>query len=245
MPDQEQRPDVLRNETTAAVYDDMYAGRIGVPGGHQPYSGYDLPYWKSHYYPLWLRVCQEVMRRQSTSVLEVGCGSGSFAHMLFDRSDVKYLGFDFSREAIMKARKRTGRDDAFVVSRAEDELAKRLPSDTIVCLEVLEHIERDLDVVSTWRPGTRCICSVPNFDQPDHVRYFVDEDSVKARYGALIEIDTIERVPRALVRGRGWKAYFQQLVWARAEPRKLLGLLGYRTFDSISGWILFSGIRRG
>jgi hypothetical protein len=86
---------------------------------------------------------------------------------------------------------------------------------------------------------------VPNFDQPDHVRYFTDEASVQARYGDLISIDTIEKIPRSLVRGRGWKAYLQQLIWAREDPKRLLGLLGYRTFENVAGWLMFSGIRKG
>lgn len=240
----EPKSDLLRTETAATAYDDLYAGRAATDA-HQSYSGYDRAYTDSHYYPLWLRVCEEVRRRNSRSVLEVGCGSGSFAHMLFDRVQVDYLGFDFSQEAVSKARKRTGRADSFVVSRAEDDLASTRDHDTIVCLEVLEHIERDLEVVSAWRPGVRCICSVPNFDQPDHVRYFSNEAEVRARYGSVIDIDTIERIPRALVRGRGWKAYLQQLIWARDNPKRLLGLLGYHTFENVAGWIVFSGIRKG
>lgn len=240
----EHETDVLRKETSAAVYDDMYAGRVGEAGGHQPYSSYDRAYWDSHYYPLWQRVCDEAIKRQVKNIVEVGCGSGSFAHMLFDRMSVRYLGFDFSAEAVAKARRRTGRDDVFVVARAEDDLARHLDYDCIVCLEVLEHIERDLEVVQSWRPGTRCICSVPNFDQPDHVRFFLNEASVRARYGDLIDLDVVEAVPRALVRGRGWREYFRQLIWSRSEPKRLLALLGWRTFENLAGWLVFSGIRR-
>ena len=55
------------------------------------------------------------------------------------------------------------------------------PYDAIVCLEVLEHIEHDLDVIANWKSGPECICSVPNFDYPTHVRWFRHEADIVSR----------------------------------------------------------------
>ncbi len=77
------------------------------------------------------------------------------------------------------------------------------PYDTIVCLEVLEHIERDLDVIANWKSGCECICSVPNFDYPTHVRWFRHEAEIVSRYGHLISIREIERIPCPLDPGQG------------------------------------------
>jgi 2-polyprenyl-3-methyl-5-hydroxy-6-metoxy-1,4-benzoquinol methylase len=142
--------------------------------------------------------------RRASRVLEVGCGSGSFAHLLLDRSKLDYQGFDFSEVAIRKVRARTGRPDRFSVAKAGDETSLRHEHDTIVCLEVLEHIENELEVVRSWKPGVLCVCSVPNFDQPDHVRFFRSEDEIARRYGDLIDLASIRCMPRALVRVRGW-----------------------------------------
>lgn len=238
------RPDVLRKETSAKDYDLLYSGEgDGNPG----YGAYDRPYWDSHYYPLYKAVFEEVVRigGQSQKVLEVGCGSGSFAHLLFDKSKLIYHGFDFSEVAVRKAGARTGRPEQFSVARADDNAPMQRPYDTIVCLEVLEHIENDLQVVEGWKPGCACVCSVPNFDQPDHVRFFRHEDEVRERYQGLLELEHIQRVPRALVRGRGWRAYLRALRWSRDNPKQFAALLGYKTFENLAGWIIFSGHRWG
>ena len=238
----EPQPDTLREEMSAEEYDRLY---LSVGDEHRAYETYGRPYWDSHYYPLYKSVFEEVVRLGGQHVLEVGCGSGSFAHLLFDSSELDYHGFDFSAAAINSARARTGRSDRFSVACAGDEAPMAHSYDTIVCLEVLEHIEHDLDVVQVWKPGCACVCSVPNFDQPDHVRYFRHEDEVRKRYQGLIDLDRVQRIPRALVRGRGWLDYLRQLRWSRDDPKRLLALLGYKTFENLAGWIMFSGRRRG
>ena len=54
-------------------------------------------------------------------------------------------------------------------------------------MEVLEHIERDLEIVSQVRPGTRCLCTVPNFPYVSHVRHFTSKEEVVGRYGQYFE----------------------------------------------------------
>jgi SAM-dependent methyltransferase len=239
--DSDGRVDKLRNETPPEEYDRLYAG----DGDNDPaYGAYDRPYQDSHYYPLYKAVFDEVVRVDGRNILEVGCGSGSFAHLLFDNSDRTYHGFDFSDAAISKARTRTGKPDRFSVARAGDDAPMDRPYDTIVCLEVLEHIEHDLEVVEGWKPGCACVCSVPNFDQPDHVRFFRHEDEVRRRYEGLIDLERVRRIPRALVRGRGWRNYLRQLRWSRDDPKRFLAMLGYKTFENLAGWIVFSGRRR-
>ena len=115
--------------------------------------------------------------------------------------------------------------------------------DTVVCTEVLEHIEADLTVIENWKSGANCICSVPNFDFETHVRVFLTEEDVRCRYGDLIDIERIIRVARPLIRGRSVREYFRQLCWNRDNPKRFMALLGYRTFDNLAGWFVFSGKR--
>ena len=161
-----------------------------------------------------------------------------------DVASVGYRGFDFSSQAIEHATRRTNRDDCFFVEDARAAASYEGYYDTIVCLEVLEHIECDLDVIGHWRSACECICSVPNFEHPTHVRWFHDEEDIVRRYEHLIAIREIERIPCPLVQGRGWRAYLRQLRWSRNDPRRLKGLLGYRSFENFAGWFLFCGRRK-
>jgi SAM-dependent methyltransferase len=193
---------------------------------------------------LYRRVRHELEVLPSRRILEVGCGTGAFAHCLMETLARQYRGFDFSEVGVRMARARTGREDCFFVGDARHAESYEQPYDAIVCLEVLEHIERDLDVIANWNSGCQCICSVPNFDYETHVRWFRDEAEIVCRYGHLISIRAIERIPCPLIQGRGLRAYLRQLRWSRDNPRRLLGLLGYRSFEYFAGWFLFCGTRR-
>jgi 2-polyprenyl-3-methyl-5-hydroxy-6-metoxy-1,4-benzoquinol methylase len=59
------------------------------------------------------------------------------------------------------------------------------PYDSVVCMEVLEHIERDRELIQRIAPGARCLCTVPNFPYKSHVRHFRNEQEVHQRYGEL------------------------------------------------------------
>ena len=226
-------PSDIRREAPLKVYEAMY----------EKESVYDFAYKHSLYYPLFSEALQEIHRVGGRKVLEVGCGSGSFAHMLFHRSDFEYHGFDFSGAAIKKAVLRTARPAAFRVSNALASESYRVDYDTIACMEVLEHISADLDVIRLWKVGSNCVCSVPNFDYETHVRYFRNEAQVRSRYGGLVDINRIVRVPRPLFRGRTLREYFRQLRWSRHSSRRFLAHLGYRTFENLAGWFVFSGER--
>jgi predicted TPR repeat methyltransferase len=210
-------------------------------GGHD--GMYEVPYRHSKYYPLFRAVLAELRRKQARSVLEVGCGVGTFASMLFDTSDLAYAGFDFSPVAVAKARKQTGREDAFTVGDATVATSYAHPYSTIVCTEVLEHIEADREVVSLWAPGTYCICSVPNFDASTHVRYFTSEAQVRERYGDLLEIHSIRRIKSPALTDLSWRSYVRAIRWNRYRPRRLMNILGWSPFEE-GGWFLFSGTRR-
>jgi SAM-dependent methyltransferase len=220
------------------TYDEMFRD-----GGYQ--GVYDLPYWNSAYYPLFKQVLAEVERRDVRSILEVGCGTGAFAHLVMSRTKLEYHGFDFSRVAVSKASRRTSRPDAFFVADATASASYSGHSyDCVVCTEVLEHIEADREVVSAWASEARCVCSVPNFDADTHVRLFRSEDEVGRRYGDLIAIDCIVRVKKPVLSDISAKNVFRALRWNRYRPRRLLQILGLSTFNSVGGWFLFSGVRR-
>ena len=222
---------------TSDIYDKMY-----LEGGYQ--GVYEIPYGRSAYYPLFKSVLKEIRKSKAKSVLEVGCGTGAFAHMLSDNSGVKYRGFDFSEVAVEKAIKRTGRPDLFYVADATSPTSYPKDYDTIVCTEVLEHIENDLEAMGNWKSGCSYVCSVPNFDSDTHVRYFLTEEQVLTRYAQLIDIVSIVRIRKPVLSDISLSSYLRAIRWNRYRPRQLMEILGLIGFDSVGGWFLFSGKRR-
>lgn len=164
--------------------------------------------------------------------------------MLLREHPGNYRGFDFSSAAIRNAGRRTGRPDLFFVGNALDAHSYAYDYDTILCTEVLEHIDADLEVIRCWRDGTWCLCTVPNFDYDGHVRFFRRPHEVTRRYGGLIDITSVIMVARPIIPGGRIRSYLRDLRWSRNDPNRLLGLFGIRTFDTLGGWFLFYGTKK-
>jgi SAM-dependent methyltransferase len=223
----------------ASTYDEMFEN------GGSGNGVFDLPYRRSPYFPLFRSVLQ-LLPQHTAGVLEVGCGTGTFAHYLFDaRPNTSYTGFDFSTVAVDKARRRTGRSDCFLVGDAtEPAVYQGQQYDTIICTEVLEHLENDCGVIRQWAPGTHCICSVPNYDADTHVRFFKSEDDVRSRYSDFIDIQGISRMNKPFLNDLHWRHWLQALRWNRYRPDRLRWLFGFSDFDRNGGWFIFHGSRR-
>jgi SAM-dependent methyltransferase len=221
-----------------ALYDSVYR-----TGGYQ--GVYHLPYRHSSYYPLFKRVVREIQKAAVRHVLEVGCGNGALAQFIHDRARVEYHGFDVSAVAIEMAKGRVARDVFYVGDALNKECYNRFQYDCIVCTEVLEHMDRDREVVSHWRPGSFAICSVPSFDSSNHVRHFSSENEVHARYKDLVSISKIIRIKKPVISDITLRNRLRQLRWNRHRPHRIIPLLGLGRFDDVGGWFLFVGTRRG
>ena len=224
------------NTQSAEYYDAMFHD-----GGYG--RVFDLPYWHSCYYPLFRAVLKDLRRINAGAVLEVGCGTGAFAHLLFDRTSLGYVGFDFSAVAVERARRRTGVSDRFFVGNALERANYEVPHDTIVCTEVLEHIGDDLGVIKNWSSGMKCVCSVPNFGAESHVRHFRSETEVLERYGSAIAIERIVRIKKPVLPDISWRNYLRALRWNRNRPKRLLEIASLASFDTLGGWFLFCGVK--
>lgn len=212
-------------------------------GGHG--GIFELPYRRSGYFPLLRAVRDRLQKREVKRVLEVGCGTGAMAHLLFDSLQVSYSGFDFSPVAVEKAKRRTGREDTFFIGDATlSSTYANLNYDAIICTEVLEHIEDDLLAISNWAKGTYCVCSVPNYDADTHVRHFRSSDEVAHRYGALLDIERIEKLRKPFLDDLSFSNWLRAVKWNRYRLDRLLWLLGFSDFDHNGGWYIFSGYRR-
>lgn len=228
----------IKKTQTSETYDDMYA-----QGGHE--NVYELNYRDSCYYPLFKKVIHEIQRKNLHSVLEVGCGNGALAQMISEKyHNILYSGFDFSSVAVKKAKIRLGYN-ADRVSCADatndDSYVRSTKFDSIICLEVLEHIPNDLEVISKWPKGKICICSVPNFDSAYHERFFQREYEVRDRYADLLDIEKITRVKKPAIANISWRNKLQAIIWYRYKPRMLAHVCGLTTFKQSGGWFLFVG----
>lgn len=163
----------------ATYYDDKY----------ETSASYAQNYRDSHYYPQWVQVEFLLREFKDQHILDLGCGPGQFAEMLADMGYPHYLGFDFSEVAIAKAKSRA--DYPFLVADLYGDDIQNATFDVAVCLEVLEHLDRDQEVVAKIPEGSYCIFSVPNFDDPGHVRWFRNEYQVRKRFYRLMEIEKI------------------------------------------------------
>lgn len=175
--------------------------RLNVPivrgGGEQTPDWYDRKYSRSRvyqasyhdsqYYVLWALIVDRIRRDKHGRVLDIGCGTGQLAAFLFDQGIQEYVGVDFSPTAIAQARKAAPRGRFLVDDARRSDVYSAVDHDVLVCTEVLEHIEDDLAVVSNFKPGVRCLLSVPSFPSESHVRHFADVRGVSDRYSPYFE----------------------------------------------------------
>lgn len=157
---------------------------------------YDLHYTKSPYFELWREVMDLVKSySKDVNIIEVGCGAGQFAHYLYDEKYIKYVGFDFSNVAILKALKHID-GMAFLCENIVN-MNRVYDCGLLITLEVLEHID-DLTMLNNWH-DTDIIFTVPDFDDPAHARFFGTEQDVRDRYEDHIEFESIEKFDKYFV----------------------------------------------
>ena len=144
---------------------------------------------KTPYVKLWARAIE--LLDNPPLIVDLGCGPGQFAQMLCESGyDGIYIGFDFSPVAIEKARKRVAGERCYFAT--QDLRTARLGNRSAVflCLETLEHLDDDLELLRKIPVGAKVIFSVPNFGDAAHVRKFDNEQAIQERYGDLMTFHT-------------------------------------------------------
>jgi tetratricopeptide (TPR) repeat protein len=142
----------------------------------------------SIYIDVWTYIVTLLKENSYTHILDLGCGPGQFAEFINKRLDnLLYTGIDFSISALSIAKKRCP-NFAFINKTLPITNFAFIPQiDVVICTEVLEHIETDIDILKNIDKGRPIIASVPNFDSFSHVRYFNSIDEVKQRYSFLFK----------------------------------------------------------
>lgn len=173
-------------ELSDSLYNDAYKSGGGIGNYHRHYK-------QSFYYPSWQKAMSYLSAlKRDFSILEIGCGAGQFANMLFDNGFTNYIGFDYAAEGVALAKRNNPeRAGQFVVGDAFQTELMEKEYGLVICFEVLEHVQNDLALLQRIRPGTRMLLSVPNFDDPYHVRHFKSKDEVWERYSQVVRISDI------------------------------------------------------
>ena len=107
-------------------------------------------------------------------VLDIGCGKGALAPFIKN-----YHGFDMVQNPYEVA-------DIYTYDYSKRHY------DSYILLEVLEHLHRDIEVLSQLPGFYHIVFSVPSFDCPSHVRMFT-QDTVRWRYRNIIEFQNMIR----------------------------------------------------
>ncbi|KGP71255.1 class I SAM-dependent methyltransferase [Pontibacillus yanchengensis] len=143
----------------------------------------------------WKDLYVEVLSYLSSSedmgtIIDLGCGTGRLARLLVNHGYTDYFGIDFSKNAIQEATAYVP-EATFVMGDLYDRYILEIIQTyrTFIILEVLEHLERDREVIASLPKGSRVIISVPNFDNESHVRTFSNIEAIEERYESLLTIE--------------------------------------------------------
>lgn len=173
----------------------------------KPYSSvyerkdyYKCHYSKSPYLNVYNKVSSYIS--PTDSVVELGCGTGQLMELLQDKGIAKYIGYDFSDEGVRqtKARIKKAGYEAYIQDLYK--VTSFPTANVYVSVEVMEHLEDDLKVISRIPKGGTVIITVPNYLGGSHVRKFDTEEEVVERYKELLkceEVSTINRGPEAKI----------------------------------------------
>jgi len=152
---------------------------------------YKCGFEKSEYYNLWFELIGFLPPDKTVSITDAGCGTGQLLQMLEHYNYHNLMGFDFSDVALKEATKKT----QFASIYYGDIHNTRVMSDIVICCEVLEHIEKDCEVLEKFE-AKQIIITVPEFNDPAHVRYFENIEDVRERYGKYFKSFEIMKVER-------------------------------------------------
>tara|TARA_Y100000114_G_scaffold155675_1_gene180459 strand:- start:2139 stop:2726 length:588 start_codon:yes stop_codon:yes gene_type:complete len=148
-----------------------------------------------HYYPTWKYAYEYLIDNNIKNVWDLGCGPGHFSSLFSETDDIIYTGYDFSEVAIKQAKDRN-KNNSNITFKTQNLIEIDLPkSDTFyTSFEFFEHISFDLEIIKKINKGNQILFSVPNYDDPGHVRHFKSYSEIEERYSHLLELNLIHEI---------------------------------------------------
>jgi tetratricopeptide (TPR) repeat protein len=154
-------------------------------------------YEKSIYFPVWRLILDHIIDYGIEEILDIGCGPGQLACAIRDNiTGVKYHGVDISLKAIEIARE-VCPEFSFEVRDGLCALQdwKYYGKAMVLCLEVLEHLQDDIEIVRKAPIGVMFAASVPNFSSLGHLRFFKKSQDVVDRYARFFSDFSLLGIP--------------------------------------------------
>jgi len=178
-------------EQPAKYYDDIFATSVAYNDPNPPVGN------------LWETIAHTAMSTLGSTIYDFGCGPGHVCQVMYrDGFEGTYNGIDFSTVAIEKAQQRnaTSPSASFFVNdiTAMDvgSFIETNPKDTtVISTEFLEHVHKDVEFLQAIPEGVNLVFTVPIFDDPGHVRWFVSQEQISDRYGEYIDNLNIQFLP--------------------------------------------------
>lgn len=174
--------EINKAERGKEFYDQAYKN-----GGYN--KMYAKHYKQSPYINVWKKAIDIISEVDHPKFIEIGCGVGQFANLLFDSGFDHYKGIDFSDEAIRMAKiTNSNNSEKFSIDNAYSSAIYNEEYNVVIIFEVLEHLKEDKEVLRKIKKGAHVLFSVPNFNSASHVRYFENENDVFYRYNQILNI---------------------------------------------------------
>ena len=129
------------------------------------------------------------LMKDGSVVLDLAAGSSYIAEAILDDNRIsKYVWNDFNSHVVAFAKSRV-QNNKFEIRQfdASDEVSTLEEFNVFICIS-LEHLAKDIEILSNLNNG--CLISIcsPNFDDPGHVRHFKSLAEFEDRYAQYIDI---------------------------------------------------------
>mgnify|MGYP001308438376 CR=1 FL=1 len=149
------------------------------------------------YSHIWNYIVDLIKTKYKNNILiDLGCGNGQFSRYISNKDiNNEYMGYDFSAYAIEYANKnkKKPKNNFNILDFNSMTHRKDSVNSMYLCLEVLEHINNDIELIEKLTPDREYIFSVPNYMSNGHVRIYKSEKEIKQRYSHLLEINEIKK----------------------------------------------------